>query len=197
MVSPKIIPRICIQCNKEFLTRKSVVNAGYGYFCSVSCSITHRNHQEKLPPEDIFWSNLNKLGDKDCWIYTKCISTAGYGRIQIKRKFIAAHRFSYQLHFGEIPDGMFVCHHCDNPPCCNPSHLFLGTCADNNNDMASKYRNDKGEDHWNNKLNERQVLEIRSLIKNGHPISVIAKKYGVHVNTVYDIRNNRIWKWLT
>ncbi len=197
MVCPKIIPRICVQCNKNFLTRKSIINAGYGRFCSLSCSITKRNYALKLSSEEIFWANLEKLNDNECWVYTKCISTAGYGRIQINRKFISAHRFSYQLHFGDIPEGMFVCHHCDNPPCCNPYHLFLGTSSDNSNDMAAKFRNDKGEEHWNNKLNEAQVLEIKSLIKNGDPVSVIAKMYGIHVNTIYDIRNNRIWKWLT
>ena len=197
MVCPKIIPRVCIQCNKDFLTRKSIINAGYGFFCSLSCSITNRNYKLKSSAVDIFWSNIQKSIDTECWIYTKCISTTGYGRIQINRKFVFAHRFSYQLHFGDIPDGMFICHHCDNPPCCNPSHLFLGTSSDNSNDMAAKFRNDKGEEHWNNKLNQTQVLEIKSLLKNGESVSNIANTYNVHVNTIYDIRNNRIWKWLT
>jgi hypothetical protein len=195
MVCPKIIPRICIQCKKEFLTRKSVIKSGFGFFCSLSCSVTNRNHKLKLPNEIIFWNNVIK--SDGCWIYNACISTAGYGRLSINKKFIQAHRFSYELHFGPIYPDLFVCHKCDNPPCVNPEHLFLGTSADNSNDMSAKFRNDKGKDHWNNKLSELQVLEIKSLFKINQSARSIAKTYNVHVNTIYDIRNKRNWGWLT
>lgn len=95
---------------------------------------------------DRFWSKV-QVGEPDaCWEWKTGRQKAGYG--QFAREFtgvpMGAHRYSWQIHHGEIPEGMFVCHRCDNPPCCNPAHLFLGTAADNMADMALKGRQAKG-----------------------------------------------------
>lgn len=196
MPSPKIIPAICIQCRKDFLTCKSVINADKGKFCSLSCSITHRNIHSKKSSENIFWSNVFKREVNECWIYKKCISTWGYGRLVIDKKFIFAHRFSYELYYSPIPEGMFVCHKCDNPPCVNPSHLFLGTCADNNLDKLNKNRTKRGSSHWKSKLNVTQVSSIREELKNGATGYELAKKYSVHPQTIYSIKYKDNWTWL-
>jgi HNH endonuclease len=77
----------------------------------------------------------------ECWGWRGATFRFGYGKVKLwDGTRTTAHRVSYQIHYGPIPDGMFVCHHCDNPPCTNPEHLFLGTGADNNRDMAKKGR---------------------------------------------------------
>jgi hypothetical protein len=93
-------------------------------------------HQE--PPAVRFWRNVQKTAD--CWVWTGARSGAGYGQININDVLVFTHRFSWELHHGPIPDGLLVCHHCDNPPCCNPAHLFLGTPSDNMVDKIRKGR---------------------------------------------------------
>lgn len=89
-----------------------------------------------------FWAKVDKSAGADaCWIWTACRDHKGYGQLRIHSKSILAHRYAYILEHGEIPDGMFVCHHCDNPSCVNPTHLFLGTNTDNVHDMMAKGRN--------------------------------------------------------
>lgn len=92
-----------------------------------------------------FWSRLAHK-PTGCWEWTGTCMRFGYGSAYhpISRKKRAAHRIAYELAFGPIPDGLFVCHHCDNPPCCNPAHLFLGTASDNHQDKLRKGRGASG-----------------------------------------------------
>lgn len=86
-----------------------------------------------------FWSYVEKTDT--CWNWTGCKHEFGYGKIRMRGMTEKTHRFSYRLHFGDIADGMCVCHRCDNPACVRPDHLFLGTRGDNNRDMYAKGRN--------------------------------------------------------
>lgn len=93
------------------------------------------------PLADRFWARVEKRGPDECWPWTGYRDAKGYGQIALNRRTAeGAHRVSWALARGEIPDGIHVLHRCDNPPCCNPAHLFLGTHADNMWDMKAKGR---------------------------------------------------------
>ncbi len=101
----------------------------------------HCEQQRRLRPlTDVFWNQVEKGNHNGCWVWIGALDTLGYGHLTIKRKLRLAHRVSWELANGSIPDGLHVLHHCDNPPCVNPSHLFLGTHLDNMRDMIAKGR---------------------------------------------------------
>lgn len=100
----------------------------------------------KIPLEIRFWRNVNKT--ETCWLWTGYKGADGYGRIYVAPKVCRAPRVSYEMHVGPIPDGLFVCHHCDTPACIRPDHLFLGDCAANMADMWRKGRYKTGDAHW-------------------------------------------------
>lgn len=95
-----------------------------------------------------FWANVDRsAGDDGCWPWLRSRNSAGYGHVKLPGRIMrGAHRVAYVLGSGHpIPQGMFVCHHCDNPVCCNPSHLFIGTHQDNVDDKVAKGRQARGE----------------------------------------------------
>ena len=102
------------------------------------------------------------------------------------------HRVIYELHNGPIPKGMFVCHTCDNPSCCNPSHLFLGTPKDNSDDKVNKGRQTKGEDIHSSKFTEDEIIEIRSRLQN-EGTRKLAKEFGVSRTTMKCIKKRKTW----
>lgn len=133
---------------------------------------------------------------KDCWGWKGALTTGGYGQIKNKGKFLKAHRVSYELFRGPIPQNLFVCHACDVRPCTNPDHLFLGTPGDNMRDMVAKGRNVNlsGENHAGSKLTKEMVLQLR-LAQPG-TIRKLARKFGVDSATAYRARNGITWSWL-
>lgn len=98
----------------------------------------------ELPPKDRIRSNVKVNEETGCWEWQKKRDQRGYGRLTIrinkKHKKAFVHRYAYELFVGPIPDGLIICHHCDNPPCCNPDHLYAGTHADNTADKIARGR---------------------------------------------------------
>jgi hypothetical protein len=131
-----------------------------------------------------------------CWYWTGSTNGKGYGNFQLDGKLIGSHKASYILYKGGINDGLLVCHTCDVPLCVNPHHLFLGTNKDNAQDKAKKGRSHKmkGEDHPLSKLSTKDILEIRSLYKNGVKSKELAKRYNTRMDHITDICRKKIWK---
>lgn len=144
----------------------------------------------------VFNSKVQRaLDSQECWIWTGSKDTHGYGTFGYDGKAWCAHRFAWFAKFGEIPGGMFVCHHCDNPICVNLSHLFLGTCADNNHDMMSKgrFRTPRGELRPNSKLSFPIAVSVRELFIHGTTIDALSKKFSVHPSTIKSVIYGRTW----
>lgn len=133
-----------------------------------------------------------------CWIWIDVPSSTGYGHLSIgSRSFILAHRLSWMIHFGDIPDGLLVCHKCDNKICVNPDHLFLGTGVDNMQDAVSKDKVPRGESHSMAVLSDDQVELIREFyVKGSRDFSTyaLAKLFGVsqmHISRIVRYKKRR------
>lgn len=114
-----------------------------------------------------------------------CRTPYNYGSFRCNYYYGRAHRVSWVLHRGPIPEGLFVCHTCDNPPCCNPEHLFLGTAKDNKDDSVAKNRHAFGERSGNAILTDAQVREVMERYKPGKAAR-LAKEYGVTSTCIYE-----------
>lgn len=155
----------------------------------------NRINPRKGTPEERFWAMVDKRGPDDCWMWQGDTTNSGYGRLRIDDHTISTHRYSYELHFGPIPEGLGVLHKCDNRPCCNPNHLFTGTALDNNQDMIQKgrQRQPSGANHPFAKLSPEDVQEIRQLEQSGVPQSILALRYGVGRSQINKIVHFRSW----
>jgi hypothetical protein len=129
-----------------------------------------------------------------CWLWQKG-KRNGYGQFDLKGKTVSPHRASYEFYVGKIPDGLRVLHKCDNPPCVNPDHLFLGTDRDNVADCIKKGRAKRlrflGGENGRAKLTQESALKIRA---DKRKLIEIAADYGVTSTTVCDIKAGRRWK---
>lgn len=139
---------------------------------------------------------------QECWEWFGFRTTKGYGRMYVSRnKYDAAHRVSYSLFIGKIPDGMVVMHKCDNPRCVNPEHLTIGTYQENTQDCIAKKRFHpgvkRGEKNNMTKLTTEQAKEILRLVSDGIMKGKdIAKMFGVSQSTVSSIKVKRNWSYL-
>lgn len=140
----------------------------------------------------------HEFTENGCWNWTGSHDGNGYGRIKFRQVVLAAHRASYAIRHQTNPRELLVCHHCDNPRCINPDHLFLGTDADNTADKMRKgrHRNGpplKGENNPRAKLTITQVDAIKALILKGWTNKAIAERYGVTHGAVSLIRRGKSW----
>jgi hypothetical protein len=153
-----------------------------------------REHAYLAAIKSILAENTEIVGD--CLVWTGSRDLKGYGHIYVTgawgqhRKKSSAHRASYLAFVGAISDGLYVCHHCDNPPCVKPEHLFLGTARENSHDMWAKGRHGRGA----KRLTEGAVKEMRSLAAGGMTCTALAAQFGVAISTVSTVIRRKAWR---
>lgn len=149
-----------------------------------------------------FLSNVDKNGPipshypelGKCWLWIAGKNLQGYGRFKYNNKEIKAHRYSYKLYRKNYNKKLPVLHHCDNPPCVRPEHLWQGTYKDNTQDMLAKGRDyRKGESGRHHKLSEKNILKIRQLYKSGYSQQNIANTFSVTRSNISYIVNRKSW----
>jgi len=154
-------------------------------YCGIQCMTTNLH---------TFLPRLDTSGGPDsCWDWQGRRCGKGYGIANFHNRPIWASRLSWILHNGVPEKGLHVCHRCDRPPCCNPSHLFLGSAAENNKDKQTKGRHAFGERAPGNILSYADVKEIRQALSSGQKGVRLAEKYGVSPVTISAIKVGRIW----
>lgn len=193
-------------CGKETMASTCCLRKGHTKSCgclqkekaSRNSALAREAKAKKTPPlEERFWSKVDRRDRDECWPWTACVrrKDEGYGAFGFHGRHQPASRVAWILTFGEIDGKLEVCHHCDNPTCCNPNHLFLGTRKDNNDDKVVKRRHVFGERVNTAKLTEEQVLEIKRAKPVGRTKAgyraAIAKRYGVSPYTITDIWGRR------
>lgn len=165
-------------------------------------------HTTPIPISVRFWSKVDMSGE--CWNWTGHTNNMGYGMLWTTARKQLAHRISWEMHNGSIPDGLYVCHRCDNPLCVRPAHLFLGTPADNSRDMAHKGRSalvdrdgihrhpehrPRGENHYIAKLNWDQVRDIRRRFASGEQsCTELGNEYGVSRACIRAVVSRKTWR---
>lgn len=152
----------------------------------------------RLTVEQRFWSKVDRSAGQDaCWPWKPPKDRKGYGEFHVspERGKVRAHTFAVELTTGEpCPPGNEGCHRCDNPPCCNPLHVYYGTRQQNVDDMLRRRRNQYGSRHSMSLLNEATVLKIRERYAAGETTPALAAEFGVSSGCITDIVNGRNWK---
>lgn len=146
------------------------------------------------PVQDRFWPKVDKRGPDECWPWLASVTSNGYGKILVNGRLEPAPRVSFVLAHGEIPAGLWVLHRCDNPPCVNPAHLYVGSPEDNNRDRIVRGRFRGNPDPWacKRRLTAEQVEEIRAFGNpHRHARSELAKRYGVTYQHIMAIQRGQ------
>lgn len=157
------------------------------------CVNPHHNTPDR---NQMFWLLVDRKSENECWPWLGHRDEEwGYGKLHYQQRSQKAHRIAYLLTYGELPANLLVCHTCDNPPCCNPSHLFLGTHLDNARDRDMKNRQAESHGEFNSaaKLNENQVKEMRMLFEQGTRQCDLVKTFGLSKAQVSAIIKRKAW----
>lgn len=146
-----------------------------------------------------FWSKVQRAGPDECWPWQGGTSDGGYGQFDRDGRKVGAHRVAYEAIHGALPRGSVVRHRCDNPPCCNPRHLIVGTHQDNMNDRTARGRNavHRGQRNGRAKISDTTALRIYLAVKGGRTQKDVAKLFGVKPSQVSDIVNKRSHRHIT
>jgi hypothetical protein len=188
---------ICAKCGKTFTRyNMSATRCARPQFCSQKCVSQKLSERAKARHLARLWSRVDVRGEQECWLW-KGRTYRGYGLIDIDHRPQLAHRLIFEEANGYQPPA--VCHRCDNPPCCNPAHLFGGTQADNNRDMTEKGRRRcgpprRGTASNKNKLDETAVIHI---FNSSESNAELGRRYGVTKEAIRYIKIGQNWGWLT
>jgi len=183
-------------CNNQRVVYGTTLRSGASQSCGCVRSETSSKFMKSMrlqqagTIEDRFFSRFVKL-ENGCWQWKAHTDKDGYGILPGDKKNTRSHRLSYELHIGEIPKDMIVCHKCDNPGCVNPEHLFVGTPKDNAQDALNKKRHYLGEKNGRSKLTFENVQEILISKMNGEQL---AKRFGVSRATINNVRRGTTWQ---
>lgn len=206
-----VLTKSCEACGRKFRNRRKSGRTiepdrwEKQRYCSPACKyvgmkgLEPHNKGKRLDLSEQFFRHVDKNTANGCWFWTGVKNTAGYGGLQVNGKRALAHRISYIIHHGAIPEadgfhGNVVCHRCDNPSCVNPEHLFLGSQYANMADRDAKGRRvaPAGESHGMVQLNERDVLSIRDLAGR-YSQKELAKMFSISNSMVSLIVNRKNW----
>lgn len=152
----------------------------------------------KRDPLDYFLARIDTSGD--CWLWTGYAvgrpGKPGYGRVYYGGRLFLAHRLSYALHNGDLPDGALICHTCDNPPCVNPAHLYAGTVQTNARDAVERslYVPKLGEANPGARLTTAQVQEIRARWGSGEKQADLGREFDITASHIYRIVHGEAWR---
>lgn len=203
---------ICLEYRplKKF-SRNRARGKVYGYHKKCSICLYEKYFKSKKYGKRFKWSTATEeekfkrmsdtyekyvIRQNGCWNWRSFKDKNGYGEMAYQKTTNKAHRISWMIYNGSIPDGMYVLHKCDNPPCSNPDHLFLGDAGDNRRDCRDKGRMPirRGEKSNFCKLKEEQVKEIKKLLTDGLSQYEIGRKFNVSRGAICDIKRGRNWK---
>lgn len=187
---------LCVcQCGTQRVLTGYALRSGSSKSCGClkaensAIRMREMRHQKCGTLEERFFSRFKVL-ENGCWQWIAHADKDGYGVMPSNGKNIRAHRYSYEYHVGPIPDGMSICHKCDNPGCVNPEHFFVGSAKDNAQDALAKQRNFVGEKNSRSKLTQEQVKFIRS---SNIRSQELASMFNVNKSTINNIRRGATW----
>lgn len=194
------VERICEQCGMIFVIPPSALKRP-ARFCGVVCHGRNKVGRH-TPVEERVWKHIDRRSAAECWPWTASVDVNGYGQINDGNGRIRkAHQISLEIKLGRpLTSGEWGLHHCDNPPCCNPDHLYAGTAADNMRDMLTRGRGRlkgaPGQRNANAKLTDALVREIRAKAANGPrgTQAQLARAYGVSPAIIAKIVRGEMWQ---
>lgn len=197
MTDPTVLATLGLCC----VCRVKPVSRHDARTCSRACGAVLSSATRHVPPEERFWAKVDRSGGREaCWPWRASRKAKGYGSFRLNGVVVQASRAAYEFTHGPLPAGMQALHRCDNPPCCNPDHLFPGTNADNVQDKVFKGRQAGGaktailgERHGMAKLTAEDVREIRRMVAAGALQREAAARFGIRDNTVSKIVARKSW----
>jgi len=183
---------LCFNCGKTIVRPPSAARSETT-FCTIQCRAQFQARDRMNQTAEQFWSRVAVGEPHECWEWTGHRSSKGYGRMGWKGKLALTHRIAMSLTDNDWTNKLPVCHGCDNPPCCNPSHLWRGTHRQNYDDMVRKgrERRARGAEMPHSKITDQIVLTIRASTRTQKEL---AERYGISTSAISHIKAHRTWR---